>query len=334
MNTDARVVQESEAAAGQASGPDRRRTSAVLAARAIPIGRGRTIVVRPVRPWDEDGLSDLYDQLDLGDRYLRFFGAYRPSVEFIQTLANPGPREARVVAELAEHGGRHLVAEAGYSVLANGNGEFAMVVAKEWRGWLGPYLLDVVIELAAQNGVPNLEAEILATNYRMLAIMRARGCVLLGHDGWNELRTMVGTGPHGPTWAGADDRPRVLVETPGGRWPLEDAADAAGLRVFTCGGPTQNGSCPMLSGHECELAARADAIVVRNAQDDPRWECVLRGHSSSHPDIPVIVEGASDDPHTTTIDEVTIPAFIHFYLSTSRRSTPDTEHNTIALPVE
>lgn len=333
MTTDARVLQEPEAAAGQASGPAGRSTSTVLAARAIPIGGGRTIVVRPVRPWDEDGLSDLYEQLDAGDRYLRFFSAYRPSIEFIQALADPGPGEARVVAELAEHGRPRLVAEAGYSMLANGNGEFAMVVAKEWRGWLGPYLLDVVVELAEQNGVPNLEAEILATNHRMLAIMQARGCVVLNHDSWNELRMMVGTGPHGPTWSGVDDRPRVLVETPSGRWPLEGVADAAGLRVFTCGGPTQYRPCPMLSGQECELAARADAIVVRNARNDPRWEGLLDHHSELHPDIPVMVDGVDDSP-TRAIDDVSIPAFIHFYLSTSRCSSQNAEDRAVGLATD
>jgi hypothetical protein len=278
-------------------------------------------------------LSDLYEQLDPGDRYLRFFSAYRPSVEFIQSLADPKPREARVVAELAEHGGSRLVAEAGYSMLANGNGEFAMVVAKEWRGWLGPYLLDVVLDLAERNGVPNLEAEILATNHRMLAIMQARGCVVLNHDSWNELRMMVGTGPHGPTWSGVDDRPRVLVETPGGRWPLEDAADAAGLRVFTCGGPTHGRACPMLSGHECDLAARADAIVVRNARNDPRLECLRDQHSELHPDVPVIVDGA-DDLAIRAIDDVSIPAFIHFYLSTSRCSSQKVEDRAIGPAVD
>jgi hypothetical protein len=307
---------------GQGSATGRSRATAAFAARAIPISRGRTVVVRPVRPWDEDGLSELYDALDADDRYLRFFCCYRPSVEFIQNLANPGPREARVVAELQEASGRRLVAEAGYTMLPNGNGEFAMVVAKDWRGWLGPYLLDVVVELAARNGVPNLEAEVLASNSRMLALLRARGVVFLGHDGWNEFRTMVGTGRDGPTWSGADDRPHVLVETPSGRWPLEDAADAAGLRVITCAGPTQNASCPALSGQECPLVARADAIVVRAApDDDPRWDSLLQSHLSSHPDIAVVIQRGGDDPQPETIDEVRIPAFFHFYVSTARGST-------------
>jgi hypothetical protein len=305
-------------------GGDGTRTEAVLAARAIPIARGRTIVVRPVRPWDEAGLTDLYDGLNTEDRYLRFFCAYRPRLEFIQHLANPGPREARVVAELHEPTGTRLIAEAGYSWLANGNGEFAMVVARDWRGWLGPYLLDVVVGLAATNRVPNLEAEVLATNTRMLALLRARGCVVLRHDGWNEFRMMVGTGRHGPTWSDADDRPRVLVETPGGRWPLEDAADTAGMRVITCPGPTQNASCPLLSGQECPLVACADAIVVRNPAPDGRWDAIVHSHSYAHPDIPVVIDQSDAKARAVTIDDVRLPAFVHFYMATAQRSgTPE-----------
>jgi acetyltransferase len=175
-----------------------------MAARRIPISRGRTIVVRPVRPGDEQGLVELYEALDVGDRYLRFFCAYRPSIEFIKNLANPKPREARVVAELRQYSGGHLVAEAGYSVLANGNGEFAMVVAKQWRGWLGPYLLDVVVELAADNGVPNLEAEVLTVNARMLRCRGHRSLPARRHDsGSASRRARHDRAPH------ADRRPRT-----------------------------------------------------------------------------------------------------------------------------
>jgi hypothetical protein len=274
--------------------------------------------VRSVRASDEAGLSALYDGLDTDDRYLRFFCCgYRPASEFFQKLANPGPREARVVADRRDAGGTTLIAEAGYSILPNGNGEFAMVVAKPWRGWLGPYLLDLVVELADGNGVPNLEAEVLTINSNMLALLRARGCVFLGHDGWNELRTMVGTGEQGPTWPGDADQPRVLVEAPGGRWPLEDAADAAGMRVITCTGPAQNAACPVLSGEECALVARADAIVVRNAPAGTDWDEVVANHSASHPDIPVVIDRTDAGSSSVTVDDVRVPAFFHFYMRTA-----------------
>ena len=135
---------------------------------------------RHVASTDEAGLYQLYDGLNADDRYLRFFCGYRPTDEFFDKLANPRPGDARVVAELVD-GHKQLIAEAGYSLLDNGNGEFAMVVARDWRGWLGPYLLDVVIDIAAANHVPNLEAEVLAANRTMLALLRARGSAFLEH---------------------------------------------------------------------------------------------------------------------------------------------------------
>jgi hypothetical protein len=287
------------------------------APRTIAMTGGRTLVVRPVTPDDADGLFQLYDALDVAERYLRFFCACRPSREFIDGLVNPGPREARVVVELHEAGSTGLVAEAGYSLLGNGNGEFAMAVERDWRGWLGPYLLDLVIDLASANEVPNLEAEVLAMNRTMVAMLRSHGCAVLEHDGWNGYRMMIGTGRKGLSWPADDDRPRVLVETPTARWSLEQAAKAAGMQVITCGGPGQNPSCPVLNGRECGLVACADTIVVRSRPGDRNWEMLTRNHSSSHPDIPVVVETSGRQPPSDALENVRVPAFVHFYLRTS-----------------
>jgi hypothetical protein len=282
--------------------------------RVIPVGHGRTIVVRTVRPRDESALADLYEALGPDDRYLRFFCAYRPTPEFIRRLADPDDSDGRVVAELTGPTGSRIVGEAGYTMLPNGNGEFSMVVAADWRGWLGPYLLDVVVALAATRGVANLEAEVLSCNSRMLALIKRRGAVLVEHDGWNASRLMVGTSAGGPTWPDEHDRPRVLVEAAGGRWPGEAAAEAAGMRVITCPGPAQNAGCPMLAGRLCALASGADAIVVRCDPADPRWEPVVTGHATLHGDVPVVVEDARRDARKPSIDEVQVPALLHFHL--------------------
>ena len=210
---------------------------------------------------------------------------------------------AGLVAALAMGG---LVAEAGYSLLGNGNGEFAMAVERDWRGWLGPYLLDLVIDLASANEVPNLEAEVLAMNRTMVAMLRSHGCAVLEHDGWNGYRMMIGTGRKGLSWPADDDRPRVLVETPTARWSLEQAAKAAGMQVITCGGPGQNPSCPVLNGRECGLVACADTIVVRSRPGDRNWEMLTRNHSSSHPDIPVVVETSGRQPPSDALENVRV----------------------------
>lgn len=68
------------------------------------------------------------------------------------------------------------------AILPDGNGEFALTVADGWRGWLGPYLLDALVAVAAARGVPNLQADILVSNIRMLALVSNRGYVTLDRE--------------------------------------------------------------------------------------------------------------------------------------------------------
>lgn len=56
-------------------------------------------------------------------------------------------------------GGARIVGEASYELLPNGAGELAITVAADQRGWIGPYLLDAMVEAAAAGGVPNVEAD-------------------------------------------------------------------------------------------------------------------------------------------------------------------------------
>jgi hypothetical protein len=72
------VAQAAIATATEPQQRDGSRTVTVTP-RSIPVAHGQTIVVRSVKPQDEPGLADLYDGLDVGDRYLRFFCSYRPS---------------------------------------------------------------------------------------------------------------------------------------------------------------------------------------------------------------------------------------------------------------
>jgi hypothetical protein len=196
-----------------------------------------------------------------------------------------------------------LVGEASYDLLPNGDGELGITVAADQRGWLGPFLLDALCEAAAARGVPDLEADVLVTNRRMLALLRARGDAFLGSDDWTTARVVVGTAGHTPAWPGGggserpDDGLRVLVEVPGGRWHARAEAEAAGLEVVACPGP--RGAlqrCPVLAGRPCPLAEVADVIVASNIPDDERWHRVVDAHSDLHPGVPVCVERRTGPP--------------------------------------
>ena len=181
--------------------------------RRIDLGRGRTLTLREVGPDDVDRLAALFDALDLDARYRRFFCAYRPRREFLERMAGVGARGGLLlVAEAGSDGSpTELVAEAGYELLPDGDGELAVTVAAGWRGWLGPYLVDAVCEVAAARGVPNLEADVLVANGPMLALLRQRGCVVMERADWSVVRLLIGAADP-PSWPAGADVPRVLVE--------------------------------------------------------------------------------------------------------------------------
>ena len=187
-----------------------------------------------------------------------------------------------------------IVGEAGYTMLPDGNGEIGMAVEPRWRGWPGPYLLDALVDAAAAPGVPSLEADVLAVNGPMLALLcSALGSVVMDHEDWSVVRLLIGTNGRTPTWPMLHDRPRLLVEGAGGRWHAEAAARAAGLQLLGCPGPLAGRPCcPVLDGEPCPLARGADVIVVSPPPDDERWDRLLAGHTAIHPGVTVWLEAS------------------------------------------
>jgi GNAT superfamily N-acetyltransferase len=264
--------------------------------RFVPLPDGRTLRVRAVDSDDVGGLEQLYAGLSADDLRRRFFSVYRPTAEFLGRIAEGEGGRTGLVAEVD---GR-IVAEAHYAPLDDGDAEFAITVAPDWRGWLGPYLLDALVDTAAGHGVPNLQAEILLENTPMLAIVRARGYATLDHTDYSVVRVTIGTRSRTPSWPGEHVRPRILAEVPGGRWRNETAARERGFDVVVCPGPGRGRAarCPLLEGERCPLADGADAVVFALRADDPRSAEVLAGMHRLHPDVPVCVQrrGADLDP--------------------------------------
>lgn len=271
-------------------------------ARRVELPDGRILVVRAVYEGDIDGLGALYDALTVDELHDRFFSVYHPDRRFLEkvtTIAGRGGYGLVAVASDAHTAPAkvRLVAEAGYELLPNGDGQLAITVAPDWRGWLGPFLLDALLESAALRDVPNLEADILVTNTPMLTVARARGIATMPSDDWVSTRIVMGTRGRVPCWPVNDTRPRVLVETPGGRWRVGEPARRAGLQVLACSGPRPDRPrCPVLDGRPCPLAAAADAIVVSHPRADEEWAAVADAHPARHPGVPVCVEGARPSP--------------------------------------
>ena len=119
------------------------------------------------------------------------------------------------------------IGEAGYALRTDGDGDLAITVSADRRGWLGGYLLDVIVDHARRSGLRSLQADVLLENRAMLALLRHRGAVDLSCDD-GVAHVAIATDGFVPSWAPLDERPRLLVETAGGRWAGAAAAEQVG----------------------------------------------------------------------------------------------------------
>jgi hypothetical protein len=240
-------------------------------------------------PADADGLARLYDGLSDDDRYRRFFSLYRPDRSTLESWAADNEhgkiRLAVVVSAAGGTGSPELVGDGLCVPLPDGDGEFALTVAEGWRGWLGPYLLDTLAEVAAEQGMRNVQADILNDNRRMMAVVKARGYAVVDHPDFTETRVTTGTVPPIPAWPPRRGRTRVLVEARGTRSALHRSLARSGYDVRTCPGPGRR--CPLLAGQPCPLVLGADMVVFDVPSDDRQATVLRDGHARFHPDIPL-----------------------------------------------
>ena len=258
----------------------------------IELADGARLEVRRTSAADAERIRDLYETLSVSDRHRRFFGAFKPHLDWCRQWADVGSRGGFGVIALVYRDGRpdEVAGEAGYAIRDDGDGDLAVTVASRWRGWLGPYLLDVLVRHAGEAGLANLQADVLLENGPMLSLLQRRHPVAMGHDD-GIVRLSIGTTGPVPTWPPTERRPRVLVEVAGRRWAGERAAEAAGLATAICAGPAARGEhvCPVLDGGSCPLADDADAIIVLLDPDDERTDEIVRAHRERSPGTPVLV---------------------------------------------
>jgi hypothetical protein len=254
----------------------------------IDLQDGQVLTVRAATEADVAGIHALYRGLSAEDSHRRFFSTFRVTDAFVRTWVKRCRAGGVGLVAVVDDGApsSRVVADAGYVLQPNGDGEFALTVAAERRGWLGPFLLDVLVEAAATRGVRNLEADILTENRVMLSLVRHRGYVTDGDADLQVVHVVIGTEGRGPVWPSKPHGRKLLVEKPGGRWEGRRRALDAGFDVLVCG---VRESCPALQGQPCPLADGADAIVLAVPRDDPRGSALRRAHERLHSSVPIVV---------------------------------------------
>ena len=138
---------------------------------------GSTVRVRPLRPEDEPRLLDFFRSLSEESRWLRFFTNVRDRL-----LAAEAHREASVdyvhtFGLIALTGGEErVVGHALYTAIDDDHADAAFAVADHYQGrGLGTMLVGQLAQAAAANGIQVFEADVLASNHKMLGVFRRSG---------------------------------------------------------------------------------------------------------------------------------------------------------------
>lgn len=178
--------------------------------RTVTTRDGATVLLRPILPADEPRLRDFLYSLSertLYKRYLRVVNClphedmrYYLDVDYIANYA--------LVAESAPEGrAPELVGIAQYVADPSTRGaETAFVVRDDWQGrGLGSLLLAHLIAIARENGIPSLEADVMADNAAMLHVFHKCGLPVQSRleDRVYRLHIPLGADPARP---GPEDR--------------------------------------------------------------------------------------------------------------------------------
>jgi len=215
--------------------------------RVAPLTHARILTIRDTTSDDIDGLVELYAGLSGDDRRMRFFNCYQPRRSFFEQLLHESGKGGGSLVALVRDatGAETLVAEATYVLLANGEGEISLVVDRSWRGWLGPYLLDALVDDARAKGVPFLAADILIENARMRRLMYARSAERVPSSDLSVVRLRIATGfnpaapaaqPSGQLVGTPDDQREEHEKREGARGRPGRAEDGAQRRQRHDGG--------------------------------------------------------------------------------------------------
>ncbi|MDJ0768060.1 MAG: GNAT family N-acetyltransferase [Ilumatobacter sp.] len=140
---------------------------------------GRDVTIRPIRPEDAEIEQDFIRNLSSEAKYFRFMHAIheltpRMLVRFTQIDYD---REMALIAVTDEGGAEVEHGVVRYVTNPDRNScEFALVVSDEFQGHgVGRRMLQRLMEIARSRGLDTMEGEVLATNRRMLDLVRSIG---------------------------------------------------------------------------------------------------------------------------------------------------------------
>jgi GNAT superfamily N-acetyltransferase len=135
------------------------------------------ITIRAVRPDDKERIVRAFHALDRRSVYLRFF-SYRKDLseqELRRVTGCDGVSEAVLVATDGS-GDREIIVGLGSYARSGAAADIAFAVEEDFQGrGIAGRLLQRLVDIAGANGIVRFEADVLAENTPMLAVLRNSG---------------------------------------------------------------------------------------------------------------------------------------------------------------
>jgi acetyltransferase len=153
---------------------------------------GTPVILRPIRPEDESLMIKFHGQLSEQSVRMRYAEGLRlddrtAHDRLVRVCFGDYDRELALVAERRVAGGPEIIALGRLSrerARGNTDAEFSLLVADPWQGkGVGGQLLARLIEVARQEGITRIYAEILEANLHMQRLCARLGFVMGPADG-------------------------------------------------------------------------------------------------------------------------------------------------------
>ena len=145
--------------------------------REVTLRNGLEVVIRPVRPDDEDLATECLRRVSRADLRLRYFAAVRASdPEFVKRLIQVDYSTAIVFVAIDRSSGAMIGAVRLHLDEPRQRGEYAILVRSDLKGQgLGWELMQLIIAWAKRRGLGSLEGEVLRENTTMIEMCRELG---------------------------------------------------------------------------------------------------------------------------------------------------------------
>ncbi|MEH6625855.1 MAG: bifunctional acetate--CoA ligase family protein/GNAT family N-acetyltransferase [Motiliproteus sp.] len=149
--------------------------------REAELRQGQRILIRPVRPEDEQAYQDFFKQVAPNDMYLRFFRniSELPSADLAKMIQIDYDREMAFTAFSLEPDAAspQLLGEVRTSTLPdNGIAEYSILLRQDMKGsGLGRRLMEMIIDYTRQRGTDKIVGTVLVQNTGMLRLCEKLG---------------------------------------------------------------------------------------------------------------------------------------------------------------